>query len=90
MKFDRYSIKDMSVGDLYNIFKNDRYDIFFLCINRENVLYRYRVERANNINDLKKMFEKNLLRRFESGLNSDEINVFESDYIDCYIKYPNK
>lgn len=39
---------------------------------------------VNTIEDFKKLFEKNLLRKFESGLNSDDINLLEAKYIDCY------
>jgi hypothetical protein len=89
--YKRYDLKNMSVGDLYNILTDDRFDIFFCCIERSGVLYRYRIPKISDLSDLQKMFERNSLRRFESGLNSDEINVFDSDFIDCYIKkYPNK
>lgn len=90
MGYDRFDLKNMGVNDLYKIFKNKKYDIFFFCVEKENVLYRYKVPRVTNLNELQQMFEKNMLRRFESGLNSDEITVFESDYMVCYKKYPNK
>lgn len=88
MKFNRVNINNITVIDLYHILKDPRYDLFFCCIERGGVLYRYKLPNINNISDLQKIFERNSLRRFESGLNSDEINVFEADFIDCYIKLP--
>ena len=79
----------MSVADLFNIFKDTKYDLFFLCLEKENTFYRYKTNRVKTLKDLKDLFENSSLRRFESGVNSDEINVFDCTYIDCYYKnYP--
>lgn len=81
----------MSVSDLYSILTSDKYNMFFCCVERGGVLYRYRMFEVFSLSDLQKIFERNSLRRFESGINSDEINVFEADYIDCYkIPYIDK
>ena len=91
MKFDRYVVTDLDIDKLYRIFNNFGYDLFFCCIERNNVLYRYKIDKIISIKDIVEIFNNNSLRRFENGLNSDEINIFESDFIDCYPKkkYPN-
>jgi hypothetical protein len=82
--YDRFSLDNMSVELLYKILVDPQYDLFFCCIKRGGVLYRYKIPRVSTISDLQKIFERNTMRRFESGINSDELTVFESDYIDCY------
>ncbi len=81
-------IKDLDINTLFNLFNDDSYILFFSCVIRGGVLYRYKLMPVKSLSDLNKFFEKNSLRRFESGINSDEICVFDADYIDCYKRYP--
>lgn len=86
--YDRFDLRTMTVSDLFKILISDKYDLFFCCIERGGVVYRYKIPRVRDLSDLQKIFEKNSLRRFESGINSDELSVFDSDFLDCYKKYP--
>lgn len=85
---DRFYISDLTVGDLFNILRNPNYDLILCCVRRDRVVYRYKISNIVSLNDLYSMFEKNSLRIFESGLNSDDINIFEGDFIECYKKLP--
>jgi hypothetical protein len=87
-KFDRFDIKNIDLNTLWLILSDDKYDLIFVCIDRENVLYRYKINKIQRFDDFIQIFNNNLLKRFENGLNSDEISVFECDFIDCYKKIP--
>lgn len=77
-------INNLSIEKLYDIFNDPNFTVFFCCIERDNVLYRYKINKPNSLDDLFNIFTTNKLRRFENGLNSDDISVFDADFIDCY------
>jgi hypothetical protein len=83
--YERFTLNEMTVETLYQILTSKKYDLFFCCIIRNNVIYRYKIPKVTSLNDLQAMFEKNVFRRFESGITSGDINIFESDFLDCYI-----
>lgn len=91
INYDRFSLDDMSLNELYDILVSEKYAIIFCCIEKDHVLYRYRLGEVKTLSDFKKLFERNMLRKFESGIDSGDINILESKYIDCYFKkYPIK
>ncbi len=88
VKYDRFSLDDMSLNELYDILVSEKYSVIFCCIEKNNVLYRHKLGDVKSLDDFKKIFEKNILKKFETGIDSGDINVLDAKYIDCYFKVP--
>lgn len=86
MTYRRFSTEEMTLDDLFELLTDDRYDLFFCVFIKNNQPYRYKLPEIKNIQDLEKMINNNLLKKFEPGVNSGDVNVLEADYIDCYFK----
>lgn len=76
----------MTLGKLYNVLIDEKYALFFAVYEKDFIFVRYKINKINNIFDFNKYVESSFLRQYESGVNSDEINILEAIFLDCYFK----
>lgn len=82
-KYIRFNLKKINLYNLYSILKNPYYSCFFVGFEEEKILVRYKIEKVKNYNNFIDFISHNL-RKFESGLNSEDINLLDATFIDCY------
>jgi hypothetical protein len=88
--FVRLRISDMTVEDLFEIINSDLFTMVFSVFPDRNYEVRFKVKSFTNIDDLVKDIESRVLNRVESGINSDDFNIIEAVYLDCYYTLYNE
>lgn len=89
-KFDRYKVDTLSSLNFFEILSDKKYCLFFAVFEENSIQCRRNFNRPDNLTSYFKMIEDSVFRRFESGVNSEDVNVFEALYIDCYFTLLNK
>lgn len=86
-KYERYLISNMPLGYIYKLLINENYSCFFIVFKQDNIQTRVKLPKINCEMDFIKIIEGRNLSIIELGLDSEEVNILEGIFIDCY-KYP--
>lgn len=83
-KFVRVSLANINVGELYSLLTSKKYACFFGVFNDNPGIIRYKLPKICNDNDFKMLFSTSILNVSHSGVNSEDFDVSEALYLDCY------
>lgn len=83
-KFIRYSIKYMTLEDLYSILTDPIFSHCFIVVRREQYLERFRIHRPDSKQVFLDKIEGMLFKHDDSGVDSDCFSIYDAEYLDCY------
>lgn len=66
------------------------FDCCFFVFTLDGIETRYRLPKFSNENDFNKWVSITKLSIVKHGVNSENFDISNADYIDMYFKYPNK
>lgn len=88
-KLIRVELKDLKLKDLFKLLTDESFVCFFAVFeNSGGGERRVRVRKISNLEDFNKLIEFRELNLVEGGINSEDLDIMEAEYIDCYWKYP--
>lgn len=88
-KYERIWINNISVGDLFLLFTNPKYCMFFIVFNDRNSFYRYKLRKIKNFEEFCDILKKNSFTNVEIGINSEDVNILNAEFVDCYYTLNN-
>ncbi len=83
-KYLRLNLPKMSLNELILLFADKNFSCFFLVFKHDNHFERFKISPPKSQEELILFFNTKLLNTIEHGIDSDNFNILEAEYIDCY------
>lgn len=80
----------MTLEDLFNVLHCGEFSCFFSVFSENSYEIRYKVPVFQDINALIDHVHSKILIKGESCINSDDFNILEAEFIDCYYTLINE